>query len=381
MSQQPFGDIPLFRELQRLLSSQGGPVNDEIAHQVAASVAGADRHNFDRVTEQRLIDEALHEVEAVLSSYTRLTSDEPMRSSVVTRTEWANKTLTDWRWLLEQLAVRFGEEMGRVGGEEMPEQMGAALGGMAPLLMGIQAGSLVGQLATEALAHHDWPIPRADDERVLFVPSNAREVAERYALDLEAFRRWLALREVSRHLISGSVPWADRYGRSLVTEIVDSIEIDVEGLERRLVDLQTKGMEALQEGLGAEGALPVVQTERHRGALDRLHAFAGLTEGYARHARTQIATQLFAEASKIEEAMVRHDLDARSGEMMLSSVLGITVDRALENTGTNFCAAVVELRGLRSLNQVWDAPDNLPTLPELKDPFAWMERVLDESTG
>jgi uncharacterized protein (DUF2342 family) len=37
----------------------------------------------------------------------------------------------------------------------------------------------------------------------------------------------------------------------------------------------------------------------------------------------------------------------------------------------------VQLKGLPALNQMWAAPDNVPTLNEIKDPFAWMERVLD----
>jgi uncharacterized protein (DUF2342 family) len=38
----------------------------------------------------------------------------------------------------------------------------------------------------------------------------------------------------------------------------------------------------------------------------------------------------------------------------------------------------VKLRGIRSLNSMWEAPDNLPTLEEIRDPFTWMERVLPE---
>jgi uncharacterized protein (DUF2342 family) len=38
---------------------------------------------------------------------------------------------------------------------------------------------------------------------------------------------------------------------------------------------------------------------------------------------------------------------------------------------------VVKLKGIAALNKVWDAPDNLPSLDEIRDPFAWMERVID----
>jgi uncharacterized protein (DUF2342 family) len=62
---------------------------------------------------------------------------------------------------------------------------------------------------------------------------------------------------------------------------------------------------------------------------------------------------------------------------MLSSILGVSLDRQLETSGATFCKAIAELRGLNALNQVWSAPDNLPSIAEVKDPFAWIERVLD----
>jgi uncharacterized protein (DUF2342 family) len=36
---------------------------------------------------------------------------------------------------------------------------------------------------------------------------------------------------------------------------------------------------------------------------------------------------------------------------------------------------VVQIEGIASLNRVWAAADNLPSLAEIKDPFAWMERL------
>ncbi|HEX2235714.1 MAG TPA: zinc-dependent metalloprotease, partial [Actinomycetota bacterium] len=61
-------------------------------------------------------------------------------------------------------------------------------------------------------------------------------------------------------------------------------------------------------------------------------------------------------------------------ESLLSSILGISVDRALETSGATFCAAIVKLKGQAALNRVWEAPDNLPTPEEIRDPFAWIER-------
>ena len=63
---------------------------------------------------------------------------------------------------------------------------------------------------------------------------------------------------------------------------------------------------------------------------------------------------------------------------MLNSMLGWNPDPSLQQSGTTFCNAIVELHGMAVLNQVWAAPDNLPSYDEIKDPFAWMERVLED---
>ena len=88
-------------------------------------------------------------------------------------------------------------------------------------------------------------------------------------------------------------------------------------------------------------------------------------------------SQVVEGAARIDEGMARHRSSPSEGQAALSSILGISFDRALENKGETFCAAVVKIKGLSALNKVWDAPDNLPSSEEIKDPFQWMERVLE----
>jgi putative hydrolase len=161
-------------------------------------------------------------------------------------------------------------------------------------------------------------------------------------------------------------------------EIVDSTEIDVSDMERRLMELQSRGMDALQEGSAQEGMLPLVSTERHRKALDRLHALIAVREGYASLVSDEVGPTVIRDKIKIDEGMRRHRSIPSQGQSLLLSVLGISVDKALEGSGRTFCNAVVELHGLSSLNRVWEAPDNLPSIDEIKDPFAWIERVLTD---
>lgn len=383
MGQDPFGEIPLFKELHRLLAGGSGPINREIARQVAASIAGSGDRTPDPAAE-RGFAEAVREAEVLLSGYSRLDLEEPAQTDVITRSEWVGKTLEAWNWVFERLASRFTSVLG--GAEDQGESPGAeatglgVLGQIVPLLMGLQVGTLVGHLADDVVSRFDLPIPREDDGRLFLVSQNATEVAAAYGLDQDDFVRWVALQEAGRRLVLESSSWISSYFRSVVAELIDSVEIDTGDIERRMMEVQSQGIEAMQD-LAASGALPVVPTERHRSALERYQAFVSLFEGYATHTAIAVGTAWLPGAEKINEGMVRRAASPSDGKAALQKVLGLSFDRSMTAAGATFCAAVVKLKGLPALNQVWMAPDNLPTPDEIRDPFAWIERVLEEPSA
>lgn len=379
MDPEPFGDIPLFREIQRLLASSGaGPINLEIAGQVANAVA-TEGQAEEPVTDdlRTALTDAIHSSESVLAGYTRLALIEPISGEALTRAGWATKTLRAWRWLLERLATRFIDESAAAAPDEAMNQMTMVLKQVGPLLMGLQAGTLVGQLAREVVSGFDPSIPRENEDSIVVVIPNVRTIATGYDLEVAEVARVVAVQDVARQLVVQGVGWVAPYRKNLMTALVDAIEIDTGELERRLMDLQTQGMEALQEGQ-MEATLPLVPTAAHHSALDRVRAFVGLHEGYAAHATTAIAPQVLGDIARVDEAIARHRAAASEAKDMLAGMLGFALDRDLAATGTTFCAAIEQLEGLAALNRAWTAPDNLPTYAELKDPFIWIDRVVKQ---
>ena len=372
------GDIPLFREIQKILASSEGPINLEIARQVASAL-NQDASGYVDPVASREFAELVRETEFLVAGYTRLVVDEPARPDVISRKAWIEATMSGWKWLLTHLAGRFSTDVSAFASERGEEvnPMGAVMGQIAPLLLGMQAGTLIGQLGRDSLGRYDPNIPREDDGHLFFVAQTIDALATEYEFEQADFRRLLVLEDVARHTIIGSVAWVERYRRSLFVELIDSIEIDASDLERRLADLQTRGPEALQEGMGASEMLPIVESERHTRALGTLRAFNAVFDGYARHVANAVANGSMS-SDRIQEAMRRKAASPSEGRAMLRSMLGLSFDPGLEQSGKTFCAAVTDLRGVAALNRVWDAPDNLPTLGEVRDPFQWIERVLDE---
>ncbi len=382
MTEPSFGDIPLFREIQRILAAGGeGPVNFEIARQIALAVVAESAGETPPPLDTRPYFDTVHPAELVVSGFTRLAPEEPARAKIVDRTEWVRLTLDGWRWLFEHMSQRFLDEMTKLSPEqaEASGPLQGAMGPIAPLLFGMQVGTLVGHLAGESLGRHDPPFPRADDGLLFCVETNVARLAADYSFEPKPLGRWLALQDVTRHVVLTSQPWISNYFRSLLTEVVDAIEIDVPELQRRLMDLSSKGMEALGEGAGAQSALPVVQTGRHRGAVERWNAFVAVLEGYCNSAAEAVAGEVMGERAKVVEGMARRNTTPSEGQSMLETLLGVSMNNELRSSGRTFSAAVLQLKGIGSLNRVWEAPDNLPTWGEVKDPFAWMDRVLGDT--
>lgn len=376
MTDGPFGDIPFFRELQKLLSSSSGPVNLEIARQIAGAVISQSQDGYPDAESQKRYADDVRNAELILSGYTRLEAEEPAAVKVLNRRGWLDVALPGWTWVLASVAKAFTKPLSEQTPEGGMAGAEAMMGQVMPLMMGLQAGSLIGHLANDALGSHDLPLPPPDDHLILVLP-NAASVASDYRFDIPEFQRWLALRETAHHLVTRSAGWVPSYHRSLVTDLIDSIDIDMTDIESRLTELQSGGLEALSGSSQSGEALPIVQTARHDAALARLRAFLAVFHGYATHASSAVADELIPSAGQIREGMTRHGAAPSEGKRALSSLLGLALDRSLQEAGVTFCAAVVSLRGIAELNRVWTAPDNLPAPEEIKDPFSWMERVLD----
>jgi uncharacterized protein (DUF2342 family) len=93
---------------------------------------------------------------------------------VATPEQWAQQTLEAYRPLFTDLAVSLGatDDLPADMASDPMAQMMAGLGKMmAPAMMGMSVGSMVGNLARRAFGVYDLPIPRSTPTLVL-VPSN-----------------------------------------------------------------------------------------------------------------------------------------------------------------------------------------------------------------
>jgi len=72
---------------------------------------------------------------------------------------------------------------------------------MAPMMLGMTVGSMVGQLAARAFGQYDLLLPRDPDKALLVVPANIDSFAGEWDLPLADIRMWVLVHELAAHAV------------------------------------------------------------------------------------------------------------------------------------------------------------------------------------
>jgi putative hydrolase len=382
-----FGRIPLFREFARLMATGGGPVNWELARQVAvATAAGAEELGMvpqlprpaaaPDPGEARGWDDRLRLAELWVDPVTSLPGPGvAIAAKVVSRPDWAEAVLPAFAPLVEPGARRVAEALGTGAGMGPPE-VGDMLGRVGGLVAGLQVGTLVGQLARSVLGQYELAMPATDPAKVLLLPENVLAFEQAADLPGDQLRLWLACHQVAGQRLFAGVSWLPDHLRRLVDDVARQTEPDASGLMDRLQSLDMAGPEALQELLegGSQGLLGPPSAAL-QAAAGRLEVLLALTAGYAMVVCGRALEGRLPGLPAVEAAIGRRDADPQSPSRLFALLLQADPERAGAARGRRFCLGVLAATDIAGLDRVWSHPDFLPTAEELDSPGRWLERV------
>ncbi len=118
----------------------------------------------------------------------------------VTRSQWATETLEAYRHLFTEMAAALGRaaepDDEAAGSDPMMSMMAGLSRMMAPAMLGMSIGSMIGRLATRAFGSHDLPIPR-QPSTVTLVPANIDAFAAEWEIPLDEMRLWVLAHEIA----------------------------------------------------------------------------------------------------------------------------------------------------------------------------------------
>lgn len=375
-----FENVPLFRELAKVMSWSGGPVNWDLATQTATALtsdstaAAGDRDSAEMA-------QAVRTAELWLDAVTALPAvDGPVRA--LSDAEWARAASSSEGLgvYVEPIAASMSDNLGKNLPPELAGlggPMAQAMGSMGAMLYGVQVGTIAGNLAGQLLGTYDLGVPTLDPRTIGTVGDTAQRFADDYGFDRTEFRYWLALREAAHRRMFAGVPWL----RSTVAELIGRFAADADLDPTRMLEqlgglgLDPSDPEALQEALSRPDAFHVEPTTAQKATLERLQALVAFVEGWSDTVVRAAAGDKLTALPRIEEAIRRRRAEKGRGEQLLQQLVGLDLKPADFRLGQEFCNAVVEARGQDGLDRAWQRPEHLPSPAELGDPSRWLVRM------
>lgn len=362
----------------------------EVAGQVAGWVAleGEDEPPVDPAARHRL-----EEIAAAAEASALADTGQPSASpsiEILGRAEWAARSLQSMRPVLERLAVTLqgdGQADGISGGPGgspmfpgMPGGSGAnplagMLGALGPLLLGVQCGFMVGQLAQGQLSQHDLLLPVAEAPRPALIAVNLEAFATEWSIPADDLRYYLALQEAIRSRIV-AIPWVRQRLVDLACEYVGSFRVDPSALESQLGSLDLSDPSSF-EGLlrDPDAVLGAMQSPEQLRVLERLQATTALLESYGESITDRLAAPLLGSLGGIREALRRHSVNRSEADRFIQRLLGLDPSRRAHTSAGAFCAGVVERAGPGQLARILEDPELFPTATELEAPGLWLARI------
>jgi len=370
----------LLGDLLKLLRTDS-PFQWELALQLALSVAseGAEDGNVDPVERMRF-EELTHLAELHVADVAGISpASGRLEVHPVGRAEWARRSLLAWRPLLERLAAALNRRAAPPPAPEAEGELSALLGlwaeTIAPAMIAMQIGSLVGHLAQRALGQYDLPLPRPGNE-LLAVPQNVRSFCADWSLPIDDTVVWLAVRDVAAHAV-WSRPHVRERLETLLLERAGSFAPDPGAFESHLSQLGDAGdLPALTRLLGDPAMLGrLVDSAELRRVDAELSALAAVAGGFVEWVTDTVARRVVGTRLPIREAMRRRRVEHDDASRGAEALLGLRLDQATLDRGEAFVRGVLERGGEEELALLWRSATSLPTPAEVEAPGLWIERI------
>jgi putative hydrolase len=373
-------------QVQRLLSTpgDGGPVNWQLAGDMARQVVSEHGDPSVSQSEQRAVDEALRLADTWLTGATTLPAA-GARGLAWSRSEWVEGTKPIWRRLVEPVAESVAGAMSDALTKQVPPELAGPLAATGPggpgaammrqiggSVFGMQVGQAIGSLATEVVSGTEIGLPLVESGAVVLLPSGVAAFGQGLDVPPDEVRLYLAVREAARSRLFAHVPWLSSSVLSAVEDYARGITIDTDRIESALRETDPSDPASMQQAL-ASGLFEPERSPAQQAALDRLETALALLEGWV-EVVTDGAAAALPHSEALRETVRRRRASGGPAEQTFSALVGLELRPRRLRDAAALWRVIGDASGIEARDAVWSHPDLMPTAEDLDDPMGYAER-------
>jgi putative hydrolase len=394
----PLGDPQQFadalRQFADLMSWQGGPVNWDLARNVARQTVAAQGDPSVLDIERKQVTDAIRVADLWLEDVTSFPTG--IRAvQAWSRSEWVEATLPVWSKLCDPIAGRAVDAMGGLlsedpdglGGELPPEMRSAmtaltggmgglgALGGLGQMMrriggmmVGGQTGAAIGALAREVVSSTDVGLPLGPEGTAALLPAGVTAFGEGLSLDADEVRLFLGMREAAHHRLFAHVPWLRSRLLAAVEDYARGITVDTSALRDAMPQIDPANPEALNEALAGSALFQPEDSEQQKAALARLETLLAATASTTVATHPSTSASRLPQASALAEAIRRRRATGGPAERTFATLVGLELRPRRLREAAAIWRGLTDARGVSGRDAIWAHPDLLPTADDFDDP-------------
>lgn len=347
-----------------------GAIDWALAERVAVKVAGrepfAQSYHYQSLAPD--FTEFTEQAEELVAQTTGLRSlAGPARARVTDRNGWVRANIASFQRLLRPLLDKF--------------ELRLSSASMSPLTRkaaGAEMGAMLGWMSTRVLGQYDLLIIEEenpeDQDLVYYVGPNVLALEKLFAFPPREFRLWLALHEVTHRAQFTGVSWMRPHFLGLVEASMDAVDPD----PKRFIAAIDRVADAIRNGnnpLSDGGIMALVASPEQRQVLDQISGLMSLLEGHGDVTMDRAGEGLIPSAERFGRVLRQRRQSANGLAKLLQQLIGLEAKINQYEQGEKFIAAVEKAGGTALLDHVWETPDNLPSIIEIRDPELWIRRL------
>jgi putative hydrolase len=384
-----------------MLSWQGGPVNWDLAKDVARQAAAGDDPSIGPA-EQAAVADAIRLAELWLDPTTSFPAA-TTSARAWSRAEWIEATLPTWTTLVEPVAAKvvdaFSGELsggltaGLGGGtgfgipglpglppgdstgglSEMAAPLLAMMRQMGGVMFGSQVGQALGTLSREVVSSTDVGLPLAGIGHAALIPAGIEAFGAGLGVAPDEVRLYLALREAACHRLFAGAPWLRGRLLAALDDYARGITVDTERMQEAFGSIDPTNPESLQDALTG-GLFEPENTPAQQAALGRLEMLLALIEGWIDDVVSQAADGRLAGAAALGETVRRRRASGGPAEQTFGTLVGLQLRPRRMREAAQLWRLLREARGTDGRDALWEHPDLLPGIDDLDDPAGFVDR-------